>query len=56
MATHNLTENYSLGFAAPHAFKPLRTSVPNSVLEKFWDVSNKLHATCYQQVLSLSSD
>jgi len=58
MAAHNLTENYtcSLAFAAHHAFKPFRTSVPNSVLEKFWGASNKLHVTCYQQVQSLSSD
>ena len=44
MATHNLTENYtcSLAFAAQYAFKPFHTSVPNSVLEKFWGASNKL--------------
>jgi hypothetical protein len=35
MATHTLNENCSLAFAAPHAFKPFRTSVPNSVLEQF---------------------
>jgi hypothetical protein len=27
--------NYSLAFSAPHAFKPFRTSVPNSDLEQF---------------------